>query len=66
MRDGKCDPVFVLNLSYPARGPTIVIGGSFNILMPPGTVKSTTRNSVIGAVIVLGFSSCFFKGNKYA
>ena len=44
----------------------IVIGGSFNILMPPGTVKSTMHNSVSGAVIVVEFSSCFFKRNKYA
>ena len=40
--------------------------GSFNILPPPGTVKSTMHNSVSGAVIVVEFSSNFFKGNKYA
>ena len=43
-----------------------VIGGSFNILKPPGAVKSTIHNSVSGAVILVGFSFGFFKANKFA
>ena len=43
-----------------------VIGGSFNILTPPGTVKSTMHNSVSGTVIVVGFSFGVFKANKFA
>jgi hypothetical protein len=43
-----------------------VIGGSFNILTPPGTVKSTMHNSVRGAVIAVGFSFGSFKWNKCA
>jgi hypothetical protein len=44
----------------------IVIGGSFNILKPPGAVKSTMHNSVIGVLIAVGFSFGVFKANKFA
>jgi hypothetical protein len=44
----------------------IVIGGSFNILNPPGALKSTMHNSVNGGLFVPGFSFGFFTGNKFA
>ena len=44
----------------------IVIGGSFNILKPPGAVKSTMHNSVSGSLILVEFSASFFTGNKCA
>jgi len=37
-----------------------------NILKPPGAVKSTMRDSVIGAVVAVAFSSNFFTRNEFA